>query len=203
MRQLSHEQLYANLTAGKVYRRSQLLSFSNALDRDLDVLVKQGLLEKVSSGMYYKPNQSQYGVLPPSKDDLVKTFLRDDQYLMFSLNDYNALGLGLTQLYNRTIVYNYKRFCQCEMGGLKFDFRRPSRGFPKKVTPEYLLVDLVNNLKLLAEDSEAVKGAIVRRLKNFDKSKVMQMAKKYGKVTTRHFFEGLSDESKNVFTRVA
>ncbi len=127
----------------------------------------------------------------PNDDDLVKVFLRDDQYLLFSWNDYNALGLGLTQLYNRMVVYNYKRYCKCELDGRNFDFRRPTRGFPTKLTKEYLLVDLVNNLKLLAEDSDAVKAVIKRRFTTFDKSKVLQLAKQYGKVSTNRFFKEL------------
>ena len=191
MNKPSHQQLHANLAFGHVYRRENLLRYSKAVDRDLEILVRDGRIEKVAAGIYYKPQHSKYGTLPPDDDDLIKTFLRDDQYLMLSWNAYNSLGLGLTQLYNRIVVYNYKRHCKCELGDRKFDFRRPARGFPKKITKEYLLVDLVNNLRLLAEDSSAVKAAIQRRFNKFDTHKVLQLANKYGKVSTQHFFEGL------------
>ena len=48
-------------------------------------------------------------------------------------NQYNALGLGLTQLYNRLIVYNHKRHGIFKLGNKTFDFRRPARGFPMKL----------------------------------------------------------------------
>ena len=35
-------------------------------------------------------------------------FLRDKDFLVFSPSAYNTLGLGTTQLYNRTLVYNHK-----------------------------------------------------------------------------------------------
>ena len=193
MNKLSHRQLHANLAYGHVYRRENLLRYSRALDRDLDILVREGRLEKVAAGIYYKPRHSKYGTLPPDNDDLIKTFLKDDQYLVLSWNAYNSLGLGLTQLYNRMVVYNYKRHCKCELDARKFDFRRLARGFPKKVTKEYLLVDLVNNLRSLAEDTSAVKAAIQRHFNEFDTHKVLQLANKYGKVSTKHFFEGLEN----------
>ncbi len=70
------------------------------IDRDLYKLVQQGLLEKIAAGLYYKPQTSRYGDLPPNDEALVKAFLREDSFLLFSWNEYNALGLGLTQLYN-------------------------------------------------------------------------------------------------------
>ena len=39
-------------------------------------------------------------------DKLITSFLKDDDYLAISPNDYNALGLGTTKLYNYQIVYN-------------------------------------------------------------------------------------------------
>jgi hypothetical protein len=187
----SIEKLNLNLEQGKVYRREMLLPFSKAIDRDLASLVKKGFLEKLSGGLYYKQQQSKYGALPPSDNELIKAFLRDEYFLRCSWNDYNNLGLGLTQLYNRQIVYNRKRHGIFTLGNKLFDFRRPSRGFPEKTTQEFLLVDLVNNLKELSEDENAVKANIKKSYSRFDKSKVMEYAKRYGKISTRQFFEEL------------
>lgn len=193
MNMLSYQQLHTNLVPGHVYRREDLLRYSKAVDRDLDILVREEMLEKVAAGMYYKPRYSKYGTLPPKDDDLIKAFLKDDQYLLFSWNAYNSLGLGLTQLYNKMVIYNHKRHCKCELDSRKFDFHRPVRGFPKKITKEYLLVDLVNNLRSLAEDSNAVKDAIQRHWNEFDTHKVLQFADRYGKVSTKHFFKELEN----------
>jgi hypothetical protein len=38
---------------------------------------------------------------------LVESFLKDSDFLMVKPNLYNTLGLGLTQLYNTTWVYNH------------------------------------------------------------------------------------------------
>lgn len=189
MHTTSHQKLASHLRAGQVYRRNDLLHLSGAVDRDLNLLTESGDLEKVAPGIYYKPAKSQFGMLPPGNKELVKSFLKDDDFLMHSWNHYNSLGVGLTQLYNQPVVYNRKRHGLFKLGNKTFDFRRPLRGFPKKITPEFLLVDLVNNLKELPEDSDLVKTNIKKNLNRFDLKKVASYAKKYGKVGTKRFFE--------------
>lgn len=183
------KKLERTLRSGRVYRREMLLSSSKAVDRDLGRLVKAGKLQKLSGGLYYKPAKSQFGMLPPKEDDLVKRFLRDDSFLLYSWNKYNTLGVGLTQLYNRLVVLNHKRHGVFALGNKKFDFRRSNRGFPTKLTKEFLLVDLVNNLNELAEDTSLVKERILINLSRFDKNRLLRMAEKYGKVGTKHYFK--------------
>lgn len=192
MNTYSHEHLKSHMKAGRVYRRDMLLSFSSALDRDLDTLVKNGSLQKLSGGLYYKPATSLFGILPPDDHDLVRCFLRDDHFLLYSWNQYNSLGLGLTQLYNRVVVLNHKRHGVFKLGNKEFDFRRSDRGFPNKLTPEFLLVDLVNNLNELAEDTSFVKEKIQKKIIHFDQVKVFRLARKYSKVGTKRFFEEMS-----------
>lgn len=185
----SYEHLNKQMRAGHVYRRDMLLPHSKALDRDLDTLVEKGLLKKLAMGLYYKPAQSLFGALPPKDDNLVSCFLRDDKFLMVSWNQYNSLGLGLTQLYNRVVVLNRKRHGVFKLGNREFDFRRSSKGFPSKVTPEFLLVDLTNNLSELAEDTSLVKENIFKNLDKFDQTKLTCLARDYGKISTKRFFE--------------
>lgn len=185
----NQNRLNQNLAAGAVYRRNELTNLTTAIDRDLANLVEKGLLEKVAQGLYYKPQTSRFGTLPPDNNALVKSFLRDDYFLIYSWNDYNKLGLGLTQLYNQMQVYNRKRHGIFELGHIVFDFRRPARGFPEELTPEFLLVDLINNLNALDEDPSLIKQNIKKLICNFNRDAVMQYAKLYGKISTLKFFE--------------
>ena len=50
--------LKSNLTRGHVYRRSDLAQWSNAVDRHVQLLVKNGELKKLSGGVYYYPRQT-------------------------------------------------------------------------------------------------------------------------------------------------
>lgn len=185
----NYEHLNHKMRAGHVYRRDMLLSYSKALDRDLDILVEKGLLRKLAGGLYYKPAMSEFGALPPKDDNLVSSFLRDNKFLLYSWNQYNSLGVGLTQLYNRVVVLNRKRHGVFKFGNREFDFRRSSKGFPTKLTPEFLLIDLLNNLNELAEDTSLVKKNIGNRLAFFDQKKLLRLARTYGKVSTKKFFE--------------
>ena len=189
MNTYTYEQLNKHMRAGQVYRREVLLPYSKALDRDLDTLVEKGLVRKLAGGLYYKPAQSLLGMLPPKDDNLVNCFLRDNRFLMYSWNQYNALGVGLTQLYNRVIVLNRKRHGVFKLGNKEFDFRRSVKGFPAKVTPEFLLVDLVNNLKELAEDASVVRENIYKNLARFDQVKLLRLAREYGKIRTKRIYE--------------
>ena len=188
----SFEKLSHHLKPGNVYRRETLLFYSNAVDRDLVRLSKEKVLEKVAPGLYYAPKTSRFGYLPPDETLLIKAFLRDDQFLLFSRNEYNTLGLGLTQLYNRTVVYNYKRHGVFKLGNQTYDFRRPARGFPKKITHAFLIVDLLNNLNELAEEnSESLKIKIRSKLSPVLLKQASRCAKQYGKMATQKFFREL------------
>lgn len=194
MTNYSFENLNQHMSSGGVYRREMLLPFSRAVDRDLETLVEKGALQKLAGGLYYKPAMSAFGMLPPKDSDVVSCFLRDNHFLLYSWHQYNALGLGLTQLYNRLVVLNRKRHGVFKLGNKEFDFRRSNRSFPSKLTTEFLLVDLVNNLNELAEDTSFVKERIRKSLSDFDRNKVLRMAKQYGKVGTKHFFEEISHQ---------
>ena len=173
-----------------VYRRVDLLPYSNNLDRDLNTLVNQNKLKRPAPGLYYKPKMSRFGLLPPSDEALIKAFLKKP-FLMYSWNDYNTLGLGLTQLYNQVVVYNTERHEEVTLGNRKFAFRRPNNGFPARLTREFLLVDLLNNAKYLTEEINGLESKIKTKLGEFDPTLLLQLAEQHGKVYTRKLIAAL------------
>jgi hypothetical protein len=175
------------LKAGHVYRREDLARLSNAVDRHLRELVSMGKLQKLAQGLYHAPKQSNFGPLPPTDDQVVKGFLRDKEFLVFSPSSYNAVGLGTTQLYNRTLVYNHKRHGIFRLGNRQYDFRVKPR-FPKKLTREFLFVDLLNNLEELAEDRDLVLSQARSKLPTFDRGRLEDAAESYGNMATRKRF---------------
>ena len=149
------ERFKKHLTPGQVYRRGDLEQWSKAVDRHLNQLVADRTLQKLSPGLYYRPARASFGEVPPEDKALVRAFLKSDEFLLTSPNFYNTLGVGTTQLYNTRVVYNHKRHGKFTLGGKVFDLRLKHK-FPKKLTREFLLVDLLNNLDGLAEDREEV-----------------------------------------------
>ena len=178
------EALINHIKPGRVYRRSDLEFFSTAIDRHLNQLKNAGALKKLGQGLYYVPKESKFGLVPPDDKELVKCFLIDESFLLLSPNAYNSLGLGTTQLYNTTWVYNHKRRGEFKFNGKTFIFKTKS-AFPKKISKEYLVVDLLNNLKELAEDPENLVPTFLSRLKNFDPKKLMVATQLYGSGFTK------------------
>ena len=176
--------LRSQLKKGHVYRREDFLSDSNAVDRHLKQLVVSGDLEKLAQGLYYAPKSSAFGRVPPKDEDLVAAFLKDENFLLLSPNSYNALGLGTTQLYNKTVVYNHKRHGAFKLGNRSFEFRMKPR-FPTKVDKEFLFVDLLNNLDSLAENKGDVLVNAEKQLSSFEPAKLGKAVAAYGAERTK------------------
>lgn len=176
-----------HLRPGQSYRRADLAKWSNAVDRHIQASVADGSLNKVSAGLYYAPKRTAFGNAPVSDETLLSTFLKGDKFLLVTPNAYNSLGLGATQLHNKTIVYNHKRHGKFKLGGRIFDFRMKPR-FPSKLTPEFLLVDLVNNLDRLGEDPDQTLAHIERVACSCDPIRLERVAKNYGRVRTKKLF---------------
>ena len=182
------ELLKKHLHPGRVYRRAELAQWSKSVDRHARELVDQGVLQKLQNGLYYYPKHSAFGQVPADERELVRRFLKEDDFLLTSPNAYNTLGLGTTQLYNTRVVYNHKRHGHFTLGGLTFEFRRKPR-FPRKLTKEFLLVDLLNNLPSVAEDTEMLRARVCSKAKEMNASKLRLAARNYGKVATRKFLD--------------
>jgi len=172
------------LRPGQVYRREDLAALSKAVDRHLQELVSAGRLIKLARGLYYAPRESAFGVVPPADEELVAAFLKDRDFLLFSPSAYNAAGLGTTQLYNRTWVYNRKRHGVFTLGSRQYDFRVKPR-FPRRLSDEFLFVDALNNLGELAEDEAAVLARARQRAREMDGTKLKRALEQFGQVATR------------------
>jgi len=188
------ETLRKHLKEGKVYRRADLLPYTNAPDRHLAVLVSEGKLSKMAQGVYYVSRASVFGITPPEDKALVKAFLKDDKFLILSPTMYTMLGVGATQLYNERIVYNHKRHGTMVLGGRKFRFHH-KQNFPARLTEEYLLVDLVSNINKLAEDQPALLENVKRKASVMNKTVLAKAVKQYGSIQAKKFFSSILAKS--------
>ena len=181
------EELKDNLKPGTVYRRSDLLQWSNAVDRHLNQLTESKVLRKLSGGLYYYPKKTTFGETPPKEQALVKAFLKDSRFLLLNPDVYNSLGVGTTQLYSETVVYNHKRHGVMQLGNRTYQFVRRHH-FPDKLTEEFLLVDLVNNLKNLAEDSDEILETLASKVTEMNHKELVAATLEYGGVRAKKFF---------------
>jgi len=113
-----------------------------------------------------------------------------DPFLLVSFNDYNALGIGITQLYNEQRVYNLKRRGEIKIGKRTFHFIK-KRSFSKTISPEFLLVDLIDNIDKLAEDRVKVLNNVKRKALSMDQKKLRHVVSNYGGSKARKFFTDL------------
>jgi hypothetical protein len=182
--------LRQHIKQGQVYRRSDLEYYSTAIDRHLAQLVREGTLVKLNQGLYYSPRQSKFGMVPPDNHDLVKCFLKDDDFLLVSPNSFNSLGLGLSQLYNTTWVYNHKRKGELQLNGRTFEFKLKNT-FPKKITKEYLIVELLNNFDSIAEDEAKVLARLPNILRDLNVDALMRATQQYGTGKTKRIMKSM------------
>ncbi len=189
------DELKRKLRPGRVYRRGELTQWTNAVDRHLTELVEDGTLKKLQQGLYYYPKQSTFGQVPPEEKELVRSFLKDKDFLLTSPTAYNSLGVGTTQLYNKRIVYNHKRHGIFQLGNKFFDFKIVPH-YPKKVTPEYLLVDLAGNMESLAEDPLELTTHLFSRMEKVDKNTLMKLFNYYGNAKARKLYQDFLRQSK-------
>lgn len=182
--------LRQHIKQGEVYRRSDLEYYSTAIDRHLAQLTESGALVKLKQGLYYAPKQSKFGAVPADDRQVVERFLKDDDFLLVSPNAFNSLGLGLTQLYNATWVYNHKRKGEFQLNGKTIEFKLKS-AFPKNISKEYLLVDLLNNLDLLAEDQAVIVDKLSGTIHSFNLDALMKAAQQYGSGKTKRTLKSI------------
>ena len=188
------EELKKHLKRGQVYRRDDLAKWSKSVDRHLDALVEEDTLQKLSQGLYYYPKLSAFGKTPPEDEVLIRSFLKDSRFLVTSPSTYNSLGVGTTQLYNERTVYNHKRHGEFKLGNRKFSFRMKPH-FPSKVTKEFLIVDLLNNLDSLAEDPAEVLKNVALKVRTMDTRKLKRDVSKYGNAKTKKILAPLIESS--------
>ena len=182
------------LRPGTLYRRAKLAQCSNAVDRHLRQLQEEGKLSKLSGGLYYYPKTTTFGDAPAEEKQLVKAFLKDSRFLLTSPNAYNALGVGTTQLYNKTVVYNHRRHGRFLLGGREFDFRMKPH-FPSSLSYEFLLVDLVNNLGQLAENEDELLCSVKEKAASAKRYALRHAVSSYGGVRAKKFFSKVLQDS--------
>ncbi|OIO59631.1 MAG: hypothetical protein COZ46_06615 [Verrucomicrobia bacterium CG_4_10_14_3_um_filter_43_23] len=190
-REKAVDEFRKHLKEGCVYRRSEMSSWSNAVDRHLALLQEDHTLEKLSGGLYFYPKKSVFGLTRPSEEAVVITFLKDDRFLITTPNHYNALGVGTTQLYNETVVYNRKRHGLFRFGKRQYRFVRKDY-FPLQLSEAFLMVDLVDNLNQLAEENKKViLERVAEKAKALNRKELLVAVKEYGGVHSKKFFGSL------------
>lgn len=177
--------LRPQLEPGHVYRTEDFARWSANAPRFAKRLVRAGQLVQLRHGLFAGPKQSRFGAVPPNDEELMRAFLRGGPFVFTGPERWNALGLGATALFSAPLVYNTKRSGEVEVGGKRFVLRRVA--FPSDPTPEWFVVDLLENAERAGTSAEAVASALASAVARgaFNVAGLLAMASAYGTARTR------------------
>lgn len=179
------------LEAGRVYRTQDLAEWGANTPRLAKRLVKQGILEPLAHGMYFSPKRGRFGSVPPSDQELMRSFLSETPFVFTGPDRWNALGLGSTALFSKPLVYNTKRSGTFSFGGREFLLRRVE--FPENPSPEWFVVDLLEHTQQAGVSKSEVANALQRAVSNgqFNAGRLSEMAVRYGSKNTQQLVTAL------------
>lgn len=168
------------LTSGRVYRTAELKRWVSNPTRTAEQLVKTGALMKLRHGLYYRPLRSKWGAVPPSREEVLRAALSNTPFAVTGSGPWNALGLGSTAVFPVPLVYNKKLSREETIGPFRFAFRRVR--FPRRLTAEWFVVDLVQNRRMAGLDAETLAQNLCAALAEgrFDATLLTAMAAEYG-----------------------
>lgn len=172
----------ASFPTGRVFTLSDFgLDASNdlAAAKLLSRMASSGELMKVSKGKYYKPRRSQFGVLKPAYEELVKEFIEKDGEIIGYISGVTAFShMGLTsQISSEILVGSNKYRRPIERGGYRIRFLLQ----PNRITEENVdLLLILDALKLIRDipgttASEACKR-ISALIKSYDEDRTAELA---------------------------
>jgi hypothetical protein len=173
------------LTPGRVYRTAELKRWGSNPTRLAEQLVATGALRKLRHGLYYRPERSKWGAVPPARGEVLRAVLKGTPFVVTGSGAWNALALGSTAVFATPLVYNSKLSCEMTIGAFRFAFRRVR--FPRRLNAEWFVVDLIQNRALAGLDTETLSRALRAALADgrFDAVLLARMAGEYGTRNTQ------------------
>ncbi|MDQ3264169.1 MAG: hypothetical protein M3Y59_10980 [Myxococcota bacterium] len=184
-----------NLKRGKVYRTKDFAQWTANPTRLAKRLVSEGVLTQLGPGLYVSPERSKFGPTPPTDHELMRGFLEDSPFVFTGPDKWNALGLGSTAVFAMPLVYNTKRSGVFTLGGRPYRLCRVR--FPKKPTPEWYTVDLLENHDSVGASLDTLGDGLARALqeKRLHRKALVDAASEYGTRQTRHLVDAVVEQT--------
>lgn len=168
------------LIPGRIYRTADLKRWGANPTRMAEQLVAAGQLRKLRHGLYYRPQRSKWGVVPPAREEVLRALLKGTPFLVTGSGAWNALGLGSTSVFATPLVYNSRLSGEITIDAFRFAFRRVR--YPHPVNTEWLVIDLIQNRDMAGLDIETLRQTLRAALRHerFDAVRLQRMADEYG-----------------------
>jgi len=129
--------------------------FQPAIVIVLSRMVKQGIIQKVSKGRYYKPKQSIFGVLPPATDEIVKDLLKKcDKTIGYITGTRAFAEMGLTTQISSTITIGTNKYHgPLKRGEYRVNFLLQPNIIQDDMIPLYRILDAIRLIKEIPASS--------------------------------------------------
>lgn len=121
----------------------------------IERLQKKGTIKKVSKGLFYKPEMSIFGVMPPNYDLILKNYLYKNGERVGYITGgvlYNQLNLT-TQNYFRTKVATNRSRKKIEISWLKTNSVKAYATVTEENYPLLGILDAIKDIKLISDTS--------------------------------------------------
>ncbi len=173
--------VHVTLESGKVYRTAHLVSWGANPTRLAGRLEREGRLLRLGHGLFYAPVRSRFGDVPPSNNALLDAYFDGTPWVESGPPKWNALGLGSTAMFAKTLVYNTKRTGTVKIGVREFELRRV--GFPVNPPPEWFVIDLLRHSDSVGLDRDDVETRLVEAVEEgrFSRESLAEMAARFGR----------------------
>ena len=161
--------------------REEYAAATKALER----LIKKEIIKRISSGIFYKPKQTAFGVLRPNEEELLKTYLFENgkriAYIT-GLSLYNRMGLT-TQVPRTIKIASRDKRIYASVGTVK---GKPVKSYIDVTDKNYYLLEILDAVKDFNQipDLNAESGILIltERLKKISQKEldqIIQFALKY------------------------
>lgn len=140
--------------------KDKYVTAAKALER----LQKEGLLKKISKGVFYKPKQSVFGELKPNYNELLRPFLYDKRKRIAyetGTTLFNKLGLTTQMAFRIKIASRAKRI-SINRGTLKAD---PVKSYAEVTDENYEILGLLDAFKEIKNIPDCSIEKAINRLK--------------------------------------
>lgn len=176
------------LPKGRVFTYADFVSDTKqkeAIIKALNRMVAAGKIAKLAKGKYYKPEDSSFGKLLPSQNEIVKDLLEKEGEVIGYLTGYSIYNqLGLTTQVSNTIQIGKNEVRpQFKRERYTISFVKQKNTITKGNIPLLQILDVIRYLKKIpdASPSSVCKRllAIIKDLTQKEKKSLVELALKY------------------------
>ncbi len=148
-------------------------------------MIKKEIIKRISSGIFYKPKQTAFGVLRPNEEELLKTYLFENgkriAYIT-GLSLYNRMGLT-TQVPRTIKIASRDKRIYASVGTVK---GKPVKSYIDVTDKNYYLLEILDAVKdfnqipdLNAESGILILTERLKKLSQKELDQIIQFALKY------------------------